>query len=363
MADTPNFSFNELTLLAKYGEILLELNENFLSIDSILGTTAGKNKLINGNFERWQKGTSQTDSGYNSDDRWFNSNTGSTKVHSQQSFTVGQTDVPNNPSFYSSTVVTSVANAGNFVKKSQRIENVSVLSGDKSTISFFAKADSTKNIAIEFSQSFGSGGSSNVSGIGAQKVALTTSWTKYEITIDIPSISGKTVGEDSNLEFNFWFDAGSTFDSRTDSLGQQSGTFDLSTIKIELGEIATPFNNDDFSILDTKTGRYFERIVRDISGKDFGIGTALSSTTLLVYIKLSHKKRTSSPDISFSGITDFNIRGGTINVASTNIIANVAMEDAMSVLATIGTTALTPGNCYMLRSGTTNVFIDINDEL
>ena len=103
--------------------------------------------------------TSQTSSGYGSDDRWINEHAGSTKTVSRQTFTVGQTDVPGNPKFWSRTVVSSVAGASNFVVKSQKIESVATLSGQTVALSFWAKADATKNMAVEFTQNFGSGGS------------------------------------------------------------------------------------------------------------------------------------------------------------------------------------------------------------
>ena len=63
------------------------------------------------------------------------------------------------------------------------------------------------------------------------------------VTATIPSISGKTLGTNNNsyLILAIWFDAGSTFNARTDSLGQQSGTFEIAQVQVEPGPVATPF--------------------------------------------------------------------------------------------------------------------------
>ena len=112
--------------------------------------------------------------------------------------------------------------------------------GKTVTISFYAKADSAKDIAAEFYQNFGSGGSTGVPTF-IDKFSLTTSWQKFTATVVIPTISGTTIGAGDHLAFQFWFEAGSTFDSRTDTLGQQSGTFDIAQVQLEVGSVATPF--------------------------------------------------------------------------------------------------------------------------
>lgn len=207
----------------------------------------GENLLINGGFDIWQRGTSQTGYGYGSDDRWFNafSGAGIARTHSRQAFTPGQTDVPGNPAYFSRTVISAAGSAStDFCQKNQKIEGVRTAAGSKVTLSFWAKADAAKNIAIDLYQDFGSGGtpSGAVTGIGGQLVALGTSWQKFEITIDVPSISGKTIGSDDFLCVVFWFDAGSSYDSRLGGgLGHQTGTFDLANVKLEAGEVATPF--------------------------------------------------------------------------------------------------------------------------
>jgi hypothetical protein len=92
-------------------------------------------------------------------------------------------------------------------------------------------------MAVEFLQSFGTGGSpsATVTAIGVTTCALTTAWQKFTIPVSIPSISGKTLGtnNDDFLGVMFWMDAGSSFNARTNSLGQQSGTFDIAQVQFE----------------------------------------------------------------------------------------------------------------------------------
>ena len=65
------------------------------------GPLAGfRNDIINGNFDIWQRGTSQVVSGYGSADRWVNLYSGTSATMSRQAFTLGQTDVPGEPRFF-----------------------------------------------------------------------------------------------------------------------------------------------------------------------------------------------------------------------------------------------------------------------
>jgi hypothetical protein len=209
------------------------------------GPLAGmRNRLVNGNFDVWQRGTSTSSAGYLAD-RWTTALTGSTVVTSQQAFAVGQSDVPNEPTYYLRNVVTSSAGTSNKCVLQQRIESVRQLAGQTATLSFWAKADSAKNIAVEFVQNFGTGGSpsSEVTGTGVTTCMLTASWQQFSAQVSVPSISGKTLGTngDDYLGLFFWFDAGSGFNARTNSLGQQSGTFDIAQVQLEAGSVATPF--------------------------------------------------------------------------------------------------------------------------
>jgi hypothetical protein len=180
------------------------------------GPLAGtRNRIINGNFDFWQRGTSFTASDYGAD-RWIHARFGTTHTATRQAFTLGQTAVPGEPTYFCRTVVSSVAGAGNYAVLVQRIEDVRTFAGQQVTVSFWAKADATKNIAINMVQIFGTGGSPSANvGISGTKISVGTTFQKVTVTATLPSISGKTLGTNNNstLNLNIWFDAGSTWNT------------------------------------------------------------------------------------------------------------------------------------------------------
>jgi hypothetical protein len=225
------------------------------------GPLAGfRNRIINGNFDIWQRGTSFTGYEYGAD-RWIHHRVGTTHTATRQPFPLGQTDVPGEPKYFCSTVVSSVAGAGNNSHLEQFIEDVRTFAGQQITVSFWAKVDATKNIAVDFFQffDFAGGGSAPVTNIGVTKISIGTSWQKVTIAVNVPSISGKTIGSSgkSYLACRIWFDAGSNFTFQTDSLGQQSGTFEIAQVQIEPGPVATPFEQRPIGTELALCQRYF----------------------------------------------------------------------------------------------------------
>lgn len=201
-----------------------------------------RNKLINANFDFWRWNTSQASgvNNYGSCDRWRHGVVGSTRTISQQSFTLGQTDVPGEPKYFCRCTITSGASAASdFTHTVQHIESVRTFAGETITATFYAKSDSILNMASEFVQHFGTGGtpSSPVTTLGVTTHALTTSWQQFTVTTILPSISGKTLGtnNDDSLRLFLWFDAGTTYDSRTNSLGSQTGSFDIAKFSLQKG--------------------------------------------------------------------------------------------------------------------------------
>lgn len=330
-----------------------DLAEN--SFNGVLDTTDNtgfKNYLINGGFDVWQYATSQTTNGYGSDDRWFNGDNGSTKTHSL----VNATDTERalfNSSKFSRTVVTSIAGVSNTVYKDQRIEDVTKFAGKTVTISFWAKADSAKNIAIELMQLFGSGGtpSEPLNGIASQLVALTTTWQKKSITITIPSIIGKTLGTDgvhtSFTLFRFWFDAGSTFDTRTASLGQQSGTFDIAQVQLEEGSVATPFEHRPYGLELSLCQRYLPSFTGYA-----GVGTVRLGTTAAITIPFKVEPRVPPTGMTFIGYGGIQNSGDWVEMTGT---FSSASRTSANTLWSNGAATMTVGQGSQLLLGTNTI--------
>lgn len=292
------------------GDVFIPAGATFGDLEDQLATKADttyvngkysgfKNYIINGNFDVWQRGTSQTTSGYGSDDRWNNINQGSSKTHSRVLCTDAERALFN-ADYFSRTVANSVAGTGNGIYKSQSIENITKLAGKTVTLSFWARADSNKNIAISHAQAFGTGGTpSPTTTYHVSRIALTTSWQKFTLTFSIPSIVGKTLGTDgvhTSIQYiTFWFDAGSNINAYTDNLGQQSGIFDIAQVQLEEGSVATPFEQRPYGLELSLCERYFKSSREYIgSGTYNGLVTASSifGTTMRVTPTLSSSNAT-----------------------------------------------------------------------
>lgn len=231
-----------------------------------------RNVIINGDFSIWQRGVSFTSNEYTAD-RWRLDNSGSTHTTTRESFTLGQTDVPGEPEFYLQSAVTSSAGSANYARLYQRIEDVRTFAGQEVTLSFWAKADSSKSIAIEAVQYFGSTSGTpgtSVTGINPTKVTLSTSWQQFNVTFTVPTITGKSIGTDGDdyLSISFWLDAGSDYNARTDTLGQQSGTFSFSRVQLEKSPTATPFEQRPVGIEFSLCLRYYYKS-QDINNRLF----------------------------------------------------------------------------------------------
>jgi hypothetical protein len=236
--------------------------------------TSFRNVLINGDFRINQraftsKGAAATvDYGF---DRWFIYSSEGNATISPQTFALGNVISGHESSNFLRLTTPSTTKTNAFDLVGQRVEDVRTLAGQTATISFWAKAGSgTPSVSLELTQNFGTGGSPSADvNTYVNKITLSTSWTRYTMTISVPSISGKTIGTTVNtsyLELDIWGSAGSNFNARTNSLGNQNNTFDFWGIQMEKGSIATPFEQRPIGTELALCQRYYCRLTEPIGG-------------------------------------------------------------------------------------------------
>lgn len=223
----------------------------------------GKNRIINGDFRIWQRGTNfpaATGQRYTAD-RWQANATGSTIWVQRVDVPPGGGTVPmlKDSKYMLQAIVSSVANAANFALIQQRIEGLRANSGKTLTVSFKAKASVAGfKVGVEFQQSFGVGGSAGVDSIGAS-VTLGVDWQQYSVAIPVPSIVGKTFGEGDYLQLSFWLDAGANYGGRPFGAGQKSGTVSIAEVQVEAGAVATAFEYRPDSLELMLCQRYYHK--------------------------------------------------------------------------------------------------------
>jgi hypothetical protein len=326
---------------------------------------AGKNKFINGNFGIWQRGTTAGPTAGLTQylaDRWLSASSGDTVTYSQQSFTAGTAPVSDYESQYFARVATTfAAGASNFVQFLQRVEDVRTINNTM-TISYWAKADAAKSVAIELAQNFGSGGSTSVNNF-IVKQAITTSWARYSATFTVPTFTGKTIGANSYADIRFWLSAGSTFDARTSSLGQQSITFDIWGVQVEAGSVATPFQTASGSSPQAELAmcqRYYQRNTANGNGVNASpIGTAASSTSAIIVEQLPVAMRVTPTALDYANLQVADTVSG---YAISNIVIGSGSTNTV-VQKTVTSSGLTAYRPLFLVGNAANGYIGLSAEL
>ena len=317
--------------------------------------TAGKNKIINGDFGVWQRGTSVTGSGTEtySADRflWVGDGSGGTRTFSRQ--TMGYGDIANYEYPYFFRFNQSVAGSGaSYNYLCQRIENANTFAGQTVTFSFWAKASASTTLpAIYARQRFGSGGSSETSTTVASSIALTTSWQRFTYTFTVPSIAGKTVGTGSYLTMDVYHPINTTF--TVDTFGWQ----------LEAGSNATAFQTATGTIQGELAAcqRYYYRNTDPAGIEYMATGQAMSTTIVDNLFTVPVTMRTDPTTLETSNMAVY-ASGATRS--SGTFTLQYAGPNTTTIRYTHGSAVFTNGNAaFLLGSSTAPSYVGLSAEL
>ena len=317
---------------------------------------AGKNKIINGDFGVWQRGTSiSSPAGFAyTADRWKFDDVATTGTISRQSFTPGQTAVSGNPQYFMRIACTTAG--GSPYRLLQPIEAPDAFSGQTFTLSFWAKTPDTGNISqIYLSQNNFASGARTDTKIDNGTISLTSSWQKFVFTGTYPSTTGKTLNASTYASVEFYVSNGN------------SKTVDIAQIQLEAGSTATAFQ--------TATGnpaselaacmRYFQRLIDGSVStiERLSTGNATSTTAIECTHRLVVPMRT-APTLSVSSASHFwpiTSTGGA-GGSFTGMSLGISTPQVIRVDGS-GSSGLTAGNATSIQANGSSSRLDVSAEL
>ena len=266
------------------------------------GTFAGfldnlpnRNRIINGAFDVWQRGTSFAaiaDGTYTAD-RWRYSQTGAGGTHAvtQVAQPTGSTLIGGmNPRFYLRLNNTVLGTATAQII-GQRVEDVRTLAGQECTLSAWIKGTAT-GITAKAVQNFGTGGTPSSAVTTTLGTATpTTSWVRLHVHFTMPNLSTKTIGTNENSFVEIQFDC-------TTSLG----TLDLWGVQLEQNTTQTAFELESIQQTLDKCHRYYERYAYE---GYFPQTSVYVDVVNRVEIIIFYKQKRTFPTMSVSSATHF----------------------------------------------------------
>ncbi|MCU1058981.1 hypothetical protein B9Y88_23170 [Stenotrophomonas maltophilia] len=345
-----------------------KINQNFQQVgqavdglpgqlaDTMMRAPARRNRLINGNFDIWQRGSSFGISGNYTADRWFlQMGNVEDAVFKRNPAAAGDNNFP------FSTFTLSVSSSGNtdgtkhFFVFEQRVEDVRNFAGVESTVSFlvFNAGAAGRKIALEFAQTFGAGGSTPVLGIAPEVVELASGLNRIRRTVTLPSISGKALSGDGAAVVCIWVTAGTQFASRTAGLGAQQGQLYFGEFQWEAGPLATPFEwrpkGEELRLCQ----RYYQVDATGVpfdGGSRFNAGVGLIRGDNAVYLTYRFNQRMRSvPAVAFSNPSQWRLLTGDGATSLTALSAAEVTSTRMTIIGALNTAAA--GQAGILQSG------------
>jgi len=252
------------------------------------------------------------------------------------------------------------------------------------TLSFYVKASAAFTFGVEL---FDNDNSRQITKL----FDTTTDWVRHEITFPADVDDGSSPFADDNatsLEINFWLHAGTTYSGGTlntaafvnetaanraagiDSFfSNTANNFFLTGVQMEIGPVATEFEQEEISVTLAKCQRYFQKQIGGSGSvfERFGQGFSNTTTNFSAIIPMQVPMRT-TPALGHNGTMAhyhiFHGNGTTTALTGLSIDANAdGPNKQVGVNATVSS-GLTNGAAGMLNANNNaTAFILLDAEL
>lgn len=307
--------------------------------------------FIDGNFDSWQVGTSftlaaATDT-YTADMWVCNAGTGGAATVSQVAATLGSEIASTaRPRKYLLSYQ-QTTNASTSPTIGQKLEGVGQYSGQSITISgtFLAAVAGTDIVGVQATQNFGTGGAPSANVVTSKPVAwaLATTQQVFSVRLDIPSISGKTLGTGGNdyLRIDFLLATGATYTVYASQLQIDVCAATASGDTTGAGGASQPFRYRGLSLELARLTRYIQ-VITPSAGGGFLSGGCTGTTSAYGFFFIS-KMRAAPAGSVLVGTFAFVVPGGT-NMSGTNVASQTGPSSAyLAITGSTGGITGSPG--------------------
>jgi hypothetical protein len=328
---------------------------------AVAGVTAGKNAVINGGFDIWQRGTSiaLTASAYTAD-RWQGYRGTSNGNVTRQ--TTG--DTTNLPfiQYCARVQRDSGTSATNSIYIGQSFETVNTIpyAGKTLTFSYYARKGANYSATSDLLSVYiatGTGTDQNYVAAGYTgnvtllntSVTLTTTWQRFTHTV--------SVGSTAN-ELGFYFQS-----SPTGTAGA-ADFFEVTGVQLEVGSVATPFSRAGGTIQGELAAcqRYYFRT----GGQQYTpycVGTSTTTTTASLYLQYPVPMRTIPTSIEYANLALSDLYFYSLAVTALSFDAGSVGTNLarLNVTNATGATAFRPA--FLRNDNNTAGYLGISAEL
>ena len=314
-----------------------------LLTSTTLSVSAGKNSVINGGFDIWQRGTSFSLAA--SSGLTYVADRYTTQTNASQACTVSRQltgDTTNLPfiqyclRYQRNSGQTGVARQ--YLVNSFETVNTIPFVGRTVTLSYYARRGANYSAAsniLEASLFTGTGTDQNAfvytgsAQIGATNATLTTTWQRFSLTVAIPT----TVTE-----------LAPTFSWASVGTAGAADYFEVTGVQLELGSVPTSFSRAQGTIQGELAAcqRYLPAFKYDAASSIIAGGYAYSTNNVQMVCPFPVSARVAPTGITVSNVTHVTWNS-TGNNASTNITFNSASTLAGGVLVAATATSGTGG--------------------
>jgi hypothetical protein len=307
---------------------------------------AGKNALINGGFDIWQRGTSFTSSLVYGADRWF-------EYFGSGTFTYARTTSNLPDGFqYGMQITSNSTTASAELYQTMETANCIRFAGKTIVVSGWVRSSSNVTATVLMGSSTAtdepqSGTFSSISGTGTSW-ATTGTATRFSATFVIPSTA-------KSLRFGL----------QTGSLAS-AATFTVTGLQIEEGNVATGFMRTGGTIQGELAAcqRYYVRFGANTATPFQGFGYAFANSTSVVYANVPLPVAMRTTPTTIDSANAIRVQSNVNVTISTIAYGNVGASPSSGGLYITTPASLTAGNTYLLCADNNNTaYVGFSAEL